>query len=129
MPEDVDPLLAGRGGLSYDELDAAAHRLHDLLTATAERQIDRPLLHEFTIDVDTATSTTLEPPPGYRRPATGAITTHLDVRLDEVEPEATDALRHRVNDWVARRVALVVGGLNVAMQRALGDPDWDGGEA
>ena len=170
MPEDVDPLLAGRGGLSYDELDAAAHRLHDLLTATAERQIDRPLLHEFTIDVDTSTSTTLEPPPGYRRPATGAITTHLDVRsrssqraslqlrvvvwpalggadvvdllvtldgaadvlevrLDEVEPEATDALRHRVNDWVARRVALVVGGLNVAMQRALGDPDWDGGEA
>lgn len=169
MPQDVDPLLTGRAGLSYAELDAAAHRLHDLLTAVAERQIDRPLLHEFVIDVATDASQTLPPPPGYRRPAAGAITTTLDVRsrsvpaasthlrvtvwpalggadvvdllaerrdtdrvggaeglevrLDEIHPRATDALRGRVNDFVARQVALVVSGLNVAMQRHLGRPD------
>ncbi|MGJ9412681.1 hypothetical protein ACHAAC_08210 [Aeromicrobium sp. CF4.19] len=164
MPEDVDPLLTGRGGLSYVELDEAAHRLHGLLTSVAEGQIGRPLLHEFHIDVDTAASQEPTPPPGYRRPASGAITTtvdvrsrsvpaahthvrvtvwpalggadvvdllaeregtdhRLEVRLDEIHPEATDAVRGRVNDFVARQVALVVTELNVAMQRALGRPD------
>lgn len=164
MPEDVDPLLTGRGGLSYAELDAAAHRLHDLLTSVAQRQIDRPLLHEFLIEVATDASQRLPPPAGYRRPAAGAITTTLDVRsrsvpaagthvrvtvwpalggadvvdllaerqgtdqrlevrVDEIHPEATDTLRGRVNDYVAHQVALVVSGLNVAMQRHLGRPD------
>ncbi len=164
MPDDVDPLLTGRGGLSYAELDAAAHRLHDLLTTVAQRQIDRPLLHEFHIDVATDASHTLSPPDGYRRPAAGAITTTLDVRsrsvpsagthvrvtvwpalggadvvdllverqgtdqqlpvrVDEIHPEVTDALRGRVNDYVAHQVALVVSALNVAMQRRLGRPD------
>ncbi|WP_375000753.1 hypothetical protein [Aeromicrobium sp. CTD01-1L150] len=186
MPEDVDPLLTGRAGLSYAELDAAAHRLHDLLTHVAERQIDRPLLHEFDIDVATDASHTLTPPAGYRRPAAGAITTTLDVtsrsvpaasthvrvtvwpalggadvvdllverrdelrrgrratggnepeqgrratgdeytlevRLDEIHPEVTEGLRGRVNDFVARQVALVVSGLNVTMQRHIGRPD------
>ncbi len=172
-PDDVDPLLAGRGGLSYGELDAAAHRLHDLLTRTAERQIDRPLLHEFDIAVDTDGSLRLAPPAGYRRPASGAITTRvvararssapaqvglrvtvwpalggadvvdllvvregvepaatqrLEVRLDEIHPEPTESLRHRVNDFVARQVAQVVSELNIAMQRGLANRDWDSGE-
>ncbi len=155
-----DELLRGRGGLSYGELDAVAHELQDLVIRTAERQISRPVAHEFAIDASTDPSTTLAPPPGYRRPATGAITVlvrarsrsadvgvtvrvtvwpalggaavtdllveragtdrRLEVRLDELVPEPTDALRRRLNDWVARQVASVVAELNVLMQRHLG---------
>ena len=42
--------------------------------------------------------------------------------------EPTEALQRRVNDYVARQVALVVSDLNIAMQRRLSNPDWDGGE-
>lgn len=171
--DEVDPLLAGRGGLSYAELDDAARRLRDLLVTTAERQIGRPLLHEFAIDVDTDPVLQLSPPDGYRRPAAGAVSVRvvvrsrtstaarlglrvtvwpalggadvvdllvvregtgageghrLEVRVDEVHPEPTPALQARVNDFVARQVALVVSDLNIAMQRGLSNPDWDGGE-
>lgn len=169
MSDDVDPLLSGRAGLSYAELDACAHRLHELSTSTAERQIDAPLLHEFTIDVATDASGTLAPPAGYRRPAAGAVTTTLDVtsrsvptatthvrvtvwpalggadvvdllverhgtdhrlevRVDEIHPEAGEALRRRVNDFVARQVALVVSDLNVAMQRGISPRGWPRGD-
>ncbi len=172
-PDDVDPLLAGRGGLSYAELDHEARRLRALLVSTAERQIGRPLLHEFEIEVDTEPVLQLSPPDGYRRPAAGAVTVRvvvrsrtstaaqlglrvtvwpalggadvvdllvaregagqgdahrLEVRLDEIHPEPTEALQRRVNDFVARQVALVVSDLNIAMQRGLANPDWDGGE-
>lgn len=171
--DDVDPLLAGRGGLSYAELDDCARLLRDLLVTTAERQIGRPLLHEFEIDVDTDPVLQIGPPDGYRRPAAGAVTVRvvvqsrtsvaarlglrvtvwpalggaevvdllvvregagsgeghrLEVRVDEVHPEPTELLQHRVNDFVARQVALVVSDLNIAMQRGLSNPDWDGGE-
>lgn len=172
-PDDVDPLLAGRGGLSYAELDDCARRLRGLLVATAERQIGRPLLHEFEIGVDIDDAIQLSPPDGYRRPASGAVTVRvvvqsrtstaarlglrvtvwpalggadvvdllvvregtgpteehrLEVRVDEVHPDPTEALQRRVNDFVARQVALVVSDLNIAMQRRLANPDWDGGE-
>jgi hypothetical protein len=168
-PDDVDPLLAGRAGLSYAVLDDCARRLRDLLVATAERQIGRPLLHEFRIDVDTEPVLQLSPPDGYRRPAAGAVTVRvvvrsrtstaarlglrvtvwpalggadvvdllvvregtphvLEVRVDELHPEPTESLQRRVNDFVARQVALVVSDLNIAMQRGLSNPDWDGGE-
>jgi hypothetical protein len=172
-PDDVDPLLAGRGGLSYAKLDDEARRLRALLVSTAERQIGRPLLHEFEIEVDTEPVLQLSPPDGYRRPAAGAVTVRvvvqsrtsaaarlglrvtvwpalggadvvdllvvregagpgdahrLEVRLDELHPEPTEALLRRVNDFVARQVALVVSDLNIAMQRGLANPDWDGGE-
>lgn len=62
----------------------------------------------------------------------------LEVRVDEldqVDPAAgpagfvpSEGLRGRVNDFVARQVALVVSELNIAMQRGLNNPDWDGGE-
>lgn len=176
-PDDVDPLLAGRGGLSYAELDDCARRLRGLLVATAERQIGRPLLHEFEIGVDTDGALQLSPPDGYRRPAAGAVTVRvvvqsrtstaarlglrvtvwpalggadvvdllvvregvesmegspeghrLEVRIDEIHPGPTEPLQRRVNDFVARQVALVVSDLNIAMQRRLANPDWDGGE-
>lgn len=52
----------------------------------------------------------------------------LEVRVDELHPQPTEALQHRVNDFVARQVALVVSDLTIAMQRHLSYPDWDGGE-
>lgn len=156
-----DDLLRGRGGLDYAELDAAARSLQALLVATAERQISRPLVHEFEVLADDDPTHRAEPPPGYRRPAAGSVTTlvqarsrsaadvsvtlrvtvwpalggadvtdllidregtdrRLEVRLDELLPEPTESLRHRVNDFVARQVASVVAELNVAMQRHLG---------
>jgi hypothetical protein len=172
-PDDVDPLLAGRAGLGYAELDDCARRLRDLLVTTAERQIGRPLLHEFAIAVDTDPVLRLSPPAGYRRPAAGAVSVRvvvqsrtssaarlglrvtvwpalggadvvdllvvregaaapdghlLEVRVDEVHPEPTESLQRRVSDVVARQVALVVSDLNIAMQRNLANPDWDGGE-
>ena len=50
------------------------------------------------------------------------------MRVDEVHPAPTESLQRRVSDVVARQVALVVSDLNIAMQRNLANPDWDGGE-
>lgn len=105
MSEDVDPLLAGRGDLDYAALDAVAHRVHDLLHRTAERQIDRPLLHAFDITVEADHSQTVSPPDGYRRPAAGAITTHVVVRSKDVPSAIVDV---RVTVWPA------LGGADVA---------------
>lgn len=94
---DDDALLRGRGGLTYAELDVVAHDLQDLLVRTAERQISRPLVHEFAIDASTDASTTAAPPPGYRRPAAGAITTL--VRAHSRSADA--AVEVRVTVWPA----------------------------
>ena len=97
-PDDVDPLLAGRAGLGYAELDDCARRLRDLLVTTAERQIGRPLLHEFAIDVDTDPVLRLSPPAGYRRPAAGAVSVRVVVQS---RTSSAARLGLRVTVWPA----------------------------
>lgn len=80
MTEEIDPLLAGRGGLDYAALDAAARRIHAELTELAVDQISRPIAHEFDIRIDVDGTAPSSPPPGYRRPARGSITTRVDAR-------------------------------------------------
>ncbi|MEH3034142.1 MAG: hypothetical protein PGN07_08910, partial [Aeromicrobium erythreum] len=92
-----DELLRGRGGLTYAELDRVAEDLRDLVVRTAERQISRPLVHEFAIDATDEASATAAPPPGYRRPATGSITTLVHARSRTAPVEVTV----RVTVWPA----------------------------
>lgn len=44
----------------------------------------------------------------------------LAIAVDDIDPEPTDALRGRLNDYVALIIAHMVSELNVAMQRTYG---------
>ena len=98
MTDGFDALRAGRGGWSYEQLDAAAERLQTLVTDTAVAQIGRRLAHEFDIAVSTDRAPRLSPPPGYRRPAAGAITTHVVARSRSSRPAHAEV---QVTVWPA----------------------------
>lgn len=98
MTDGFDALLAGRGGLTYEQLDAAAERLQMLVTDTAAAQIGRRLVQEFEIEVATDRAPRLSPPPGFRRPAAGAITTRVQARSRSSRPARAEV---QVTVWPA----------------------------
>ncbi|KQY56099.1 hypothetical protein ASD11_16680 [Aeromicrobium sp. Root495] len=93
-----DELLDGRGGLTYAQLDDAARTLQALLVRTAERQISRPLVHEFEVLADDDPAHRADPPAGYRRPAAGSITTLVQARSRSASEVGIDL---RVTVWPA----------------------------
>jgi hypothetical protein len=82
-----------------DDLDELAHAVHDLVTATASRQVSRDIAHLAEIEVDSHGLHAVSPPEGYRAPSSGVITTHVVARSRDV-PEASAEMRVAV--WVAQ---------------------------
>jgi hypothetical protein len=123
--------------------DEAADRVRRELIEIAVDQISRPIAHEFDIridlqDVEGATSILVEASSRSVervttqvwvtvRPTTAGVVVErmesphrLEVDVDDAEPVISEALHHRLSDFVAGCIASAVSQLNAEMQRRLG---------
>jgi hypothetical protein len=106
-----------------DRTDAWARLAHELVTETAARQISREIAHLAEIEVDSHGVHAVSPPPGFRAPATGVITTHVLARSRDM-PQATAETRVAV--WVAdtgRSVLLTRADSDRTLELATADLD------
>jgi hypothetical protein len=129
-----------------DQLDAATERVRRELIEIGVDQISKPIAHEFDIrlvldqSVDgvqsvlvEASSRSVQPVLTHvrvdvRRSGGGLVveragTDHrLDVDVSDADPIISEALHHRLSDFVAGCIASALAQLNAEMQRRIGRP-------
>lgn len=144
MPDDADPMF-----------DEAAERVRRELIEVAVDQISKPIAHEFDIRIEIeqsggantilveARSRSVQPAVTQVRvdvlPAPGDDSDLVVVRdagshrlafdVADAYPDVSDALQHRLSDFVAGCIAAALARLNAEMQRRLGQHGgWAGQE-
>jgi hypothetical protein len=129
-----------------DQLAAATERIRRELIEIGVDQISKPIAHEFDIrlvldqSVDGAQSVLVEAssrsvqpvlthvrvdvrPSGVGLVVERAGTDHrLDVDVSDADPIISEALHHRLSDFVAGCIASALAQLNAEMQRRIGRP-------
>ncbi len=133
-------------GRMPDQLDAATERIRRELIEIGVDQISKPIAHEFDIrlvldqSVDgvqsvlvEASSRSVQPvlthvrvdvrPSGSGLVVERAGSDHrVDVDVADADPAISDALHHRLSDFVAGCIASALAQLNAEMQRRIGRP-------